>query len=82
MNQNRRGTYFADATDLIIDNKKFDVPTNYQARQYMGKLASKGHLRTPAEGLKDEFTKPGIKKNRFKEGRGKDGLTGLVGRGM
>lgn len=26
------------------------------------------HLRTPAEGLQDEYTKPGVKKNRFNTG--------------
>lgn len=64
----RRGTYFSNAIDLIIDNKKFETPTNERARQYLKKLRVRGHLRTPAEGLKVEYTRPSRKKNRMNTG--------------
>ena len=62
--QKHKATYFAESIDMIIDNKKFDVPTSYRAREYMSKAAATGHLRTPSEGLLPEYTKPGAKKNR------------------
>ena len=53
---------------MIIDNKKFDIPTTERARQYMKNQRVRFHLRTPAEGIKDEFTKPCRKKNRMSTG--------------
>ena len=30
-----RGTYWADTVDLIIDNRKFEIPTYERARKYL-----------------------------------------------
>ena len=55
---------FVDGIDLIIDNKRFDVPTSADARAYMEKQAIVAQLRTRAEGLQDGFTKPNNKRHR------------------
>ena len=60
--------YFRDGLDMIIDNKGFDIPTTERARKYLNSQLVRFHLRTPAEGLKNEFTKPGRKKNRMNTG--------------
>ena len=60
--------YFTDRLDLIIDNKKFDVPTHDQARSYVRRLRVRGHLRTKKEGLQPNFTKPNSRKNRMNTG--------------
>ena len=64
----RPGTFYADKVDLIIDNKKFDVPTHDAARKYLRKGRVRGHLRLPSEGLQEELTKPCKKKNRMNPG--------------
>ena len=61
-------SYFTNKVDLIIDNKVFDLPTSERARQYLAHQRVRFHLRTPAEGLNKEFTKPGRKKNKFNTG--------------
>ena len=61
-------SYFEEDIDMIIDNKKFDVPTTERARKYMMSQRVRFHLRTPAEGVLDEFTKPGRKKNKMNTG--------------
>ena len=63
-------TYFADTVDLIIDNHYEDVATDERARVYLQKQRVRGHLRTPAEGLKKGFTKPNKKKHRINPGGG------------
>ena len=61
-------SFFVDDLDLIIDNKQFDVPTTQRARQYIAAQRVRFHLRTPAEGVQPEMTKPGRKKNRMNTG--------------
>ena len=34
-NKHLRGTYWADTVDLIIDNRKFEIPTYERARKYL-----------------------------------------------
>ena len=60
--------FFVQGLDMIIDNKKFDVPTTERARRYMKQQRVRFHLRTPGEGLQDGFTKPGRKKNKMNTG--------------
>ena len=55
---------FIDGIDMIIDNKRFDVPTTPEARMHQAKQKVVAQLRTRGEGLKDGFTKPGIKRHR------------------
>ena len=54
--------------DLIIDNKKFDIPRNPRAVRYSKMRRVRGHLRTRAEGLEAGFTKPKGNKHRVNPG--------------
>ena len=67
-NSHLNGDYFSDDLDMIIDNKKFEVPTTEKARQYMTNQRIRFHLRLPSEGLQPEMTKPSRKKNRMNTG--------------
>lgn len=60
--------YFLNTVDLIMDNKKWEIPTHARARTYVKKTRVRGHLRTPGEGLKSGFTKPNTKKQRMHTG--------------
>ena len=61
-------SYFADSMDLVIDNKSWDYPADERARNYLRRQRIRGHLRTPAEGLKAGFTKPNKKRHRINPG--------------
>jgi hypothetical protein len=60
--------YYVDQVDMIIDNKKWPIPTSQQARRYLLQHRVRGHIRTPQEGLKPEFTKPSPRKHRRNPG--------------
>ena len=60
--------YWEKTVDIIIDNRKFDVPTTERARSYMKQQRVRFHLRTPSEGTLPECTKPGRKKNKLNTG--------------
>ena len=60
--------FFTKKIDMIIDNKRFDIPTTERARQYLKKQRVRFHLRTAAEGSLPHMTKPGRKKNRMNTG--------------
>ena len=51
-------TKFTDEFDMIIDNKRFDVPTTPEARLYQDKQKVVAQLQTRNEGLRNGFTKP------------------------
>ena len=53
---------------IIIDNKRWDVPTNGRSRAYLQKQKTRFHLRTRSEGLKKEFTRPNKKRHRMNPG--------------
>ena len=55
---------FTDEIDLIMDNKKFDVPTTPTARAYQAKQKLHSQLRTRSEGLCKHYTKPRAGKQR------------------
>jgi hypothetical protein len=59
---------FTDKVDMIIDNKKFEVPTTARAQAYVKKQKVHSQLRTKAEGLKPGFTRPNTKKQRMRAG--------------
>jgi hypothetical protein len=61
---------FTDDIDLIIDNKKWDIPTTARAREYMRRQNVVGQIRTPGEGLEKMFTKPNNKRHRLNPGGG------------
>ena len=75
--KHKPATYFTNCVDMIIDNKKFDVPTTERARAYMNKTRVRGHLRTPGEGTLPEFTRPGRKKNRMYTGVSASACAGI-----
>lgn len=60
--------YFSEKVDLIIDNKHYDVPTSEEARKFLGKIKVRRQIRTRAEGLLPQYTKPNIKRNRMNLG--------------
>ena len=62
--QKKPASYFADDLDLIQDNKHFEIPTTARARLYGKSKRVRGHLRTRAEGIKKEFTKPSSSKKQ------------------
>ena len=57
-------TRFTDEIDLILDNKKFEVPTTPEARAYQAKQKLVSQLRKRDEGLATNFTKPKEKAHR------------------
>lgn len=61
-------TYFTESVDLIMDNKKFMVPTHARAARHLNMTKVRGHLRTRAEGKSPGFTKPNARKNRVNPG--------------
>ena len=68
-----------DELDLIIDNKKFDIPTTERARAYLRAQRVRFHLRTPAEGAQPEMCKPGGKKNHMNTGAAANVCAGISG---
>ena len=60
--------HFVKNVDMILDNKKWDVPTSDYARKYLAKQRVHGQLRTPAEGLAKHFVKPSRRKHRINPG--------------
>ena len=71
--------YFEKQVDLIIDNKKWPVPTTPLAKAHLKKGKVRGHLRKPSEGLQDECTKPNTKRNRINPGGYVNVTAGLCG---
>jgi hypothetical protein len=61
-------TYWTDTVHLIIDNKKYPIPTYERARRYSKMKKVRGHLRTRGEGLKEGFVKPSTKKHKMNPG--------------
>ena len=60
--------HFTQTVDLIMDNKKFLVPTRLRAAQHLRQAKVRGHLRTRGEGKCPVFTKPNARKNRMNPG--------------
>ena len=59
-------SYYEKRWGTTIDKEMPDIPTTDGARQYMENRRVRFHLRTPAEGIKDEktTTPPGTKTTR------------------
>ena len=55
---------FTDDIDLIIDNKKYDIPTTPEARVFQDKQKLVAQLRKRGEGLAPNFTRPKAKTHR------------------
>ena len=43
--------FFSESVDLIMDNKKFEIPTWAAAKRFTKMKRVRFHLRTPAEGV-------------------------------
>ena len=71
--------YFSEVVDLIIDNKKFEIPTSAAARQHLAKQQARWQLRTPQEGLSPGFTAPNGKRHRINPGGWVSILAGISG---
>ena len=78
-NKHLRGSYFADRVDMIIDNKKFEIPTSERSRRYLNKQRVRFHLRKKSEGLRPEMTKPNRKRNRINTGGWVNVCAGISG---
>ena len=61
-------TFFTRRVDMVIDNKKFVIPTHKNGKAHLQMAKVRGHLRTRAEGLKPGFTKPNCRKHRSNPG--------------
>ena len=69
---------YTEEIDLIIDNKRFVTPTTPEARAHMAKQMVVVQLRTPQEGLEDNFTKPGVKTHRKNVGGHTEVCAGML----
>ena len=58
-------SFWLKKVDLMIDNKRFEIPTTEWARRHFKKQRVRFHLRTPGEGSLPHMTKPGRKKNKM-----------------
>ena len=76
--KNYAKTYFHEHLDLIMDNKRFEIPTRSCSLRYKRKLKVRGHLRTRAEGIRASFTKPDKKKHRLNTGGACNVLGGIL----
>ena len=56
--------FFSEKVELIIDNKKFEVPTTEAARTWRAKANVRHQIRSRSEGLLPQYTKPNLKRNR------------------
>ena len=61
-------TFFTEALDLIMDNKRWEIPTHAAAVSYSKMKKVRGHLRTREEGLSAGYTKPNTKKHCLNPG--------------
>lgn len=60
--------YFTERIDAIHDIKQFDCPLYEKGKRYLKMKKVRGQLRTKAEGIKKEFTKPKSNKTRVNTG--------------
>ena len=62
-------SYFESQLDGIMDNKQWDIVITKKGKAYKKMTKVRGHLRTRAEGIKKDFTKPKSSKgNRVNPG--------------
>ena len=60
--------FWKHSVDLIIDNKRFPIPTSRQAKRRISQKKVKHILRTKQEGLQPGFTKPSASKHKSNPG--------------
>jgi len=71
--------FWRDRVDLIIDNKKFPIPTTEAAKRRLLNQKLRGVLRTRSEGLAAGFTKSNMRKHKFNAGGYVSILAGICG---
>ena len=71
--------FFTERVDLIMDNKMFKVPTHARGLRHLKATRIRGHLRTPAEGVRKGFTKPNPKRQRVNTGGKVDVCGAIIG---
>ena len=71
-------SHFSSAVDLIMDNKKWDIPTSARGKRYSNMRKVRFHWRTRAEGLKPGFTKPSGKRQRLNIGSSVNVCAGII----
>jgi hypothetical protein len=74
----RPASFYTSGVDLIMDNKKWAIPTTARGKTHLKMLKVRGHLRTPKEGLAPGYTKPNNKKNRINPGASVNVLAGII----
>ena len=73
----RPSTFWSDDVDLIIDNKKFAIPTTAAARKRLRQTKVRAVHRTAEEGLQPGFTKPNARKHKSNPGGSVSILAGI-----
>ena len=71
--------YWLDTVDLIIDCKKFPIPTSESAARRLQSHAVRGVPRTRGEGLAKGMTKASLRKHKFNPGGQAYILAGICG---
>ena len=64
----RLATFFAGDVDLIMDNKRFSIPTYVRGARRLKMRKVRGHLRMRGEGIEKGFAKPSAKKHKVNPG--------------
>jgi hypothetical protein len=75
----RPETFFTEEVDGFFDNKRWDVPTYTKAKDFLKQKKVRFHLRTRAEGLHKDFTKPNSKKHKQNPGASLNVCAGIIG---
>ena len=70
-------SYWTDTLHLIMDNKRWEVPTHEMAKRAAKIRKVRFILRTRAEGLKKGFTKPHPKKHKMNPGASVSVVAGI-----
>ena len=72
-------SFWTDKVDAYIDCKAWPIPRTTKGRKFLNKLKVRGHLRTKAEGLNKEFTKPDKRKHHMNVGPNAKVFAAIVG---
>ena len=74
----RPASFFTTSVHMIMDNKKWDIPTSAVGKRYSKMRKVRFHNRTKSEGVKPGFTKPNPKKQRVNPGGKVDVCAGII----
>ena len=72
-------SFWTNKMDAYIDCKAWPVPRTAKGRKFLNKLKVRGHIRTKAEGLNKEFTKPDKRKHHMNVGPNAKVFAAIVG---